>query len=140
MVQFMLPGPPIVYYGTEVGLSQLRPLGRLEESRLPMPPRNQWDLELRDYYRDLIALRRQVAPFRQPPKLCWLDDEGGAARWQIGDFDLLVNCGAERSFAIGAAGPVLGSHAAVLEVGPGGMFSMPALSAVVLRQRWAETI
>ncbi len=31
MVQFLLPGPPIIYYGTEVGLSQNRPLGRLEE-------------------------------------------------------------------------------------------------------------
>ncbi len=134
MVQFMLPGPPIVYYGTEVGLSQLRPLGRLEESRLPMPPRDQWNLELREYYRDLIALRRQVGPFRQPPKLRWLDDGGGAAQWQIGDFDLLVNCGAERSFVIGAAVPVMASHSAVLEVGLGGMFSLPALSAVVLRQ------
>ena len=134
MVQFMLPGPPIVYYGTEVGLSQQRPLGRLEESRLPMPPRDQWDLELRQYYRDLIQLRRQVAPVRQPPKLLWLDDMGGAAQWQIGDFDLLVNCGAERSFVIGAAVPVMASHSAQPEVGPEGMFSLPAWSAVVLRQ------
>lgn len=118
-----------------MGLSQQRPLGRLEESRLPMPPRDQWDLELRQYYRDLIQLRRQVAPFRQPPKLRWLDDAGGAAQWQIGDFDLLVNCGAERSFAIGAAVPLMGSQAAVLEVGLGGMLSLPTWSAVVLRQR-----
>ena len=118
-----------------MGLSQQRPLGRLEESRLPMPPRDQWDLELRQYYRDLIQLRRQVAPFRQPPKLRWLDDAGGAAQWQIGDFDLLVNCGTERSFAIGAAVPVMGSQAAVLEVGLGGMLSLPAWSAGVLRQR-----
>ena len=121
--------------GTEVGLSQQRPLGRLEESRLPMPPRDQWDLELRQYYRDLIQLRRQVTPFRHSPKLRWLDDRAGAAQWQIGDFDLLVNCGAERSFAIGAAVPVLGSQSAVLEVGLGGTLSMPAWSAVVSRQR-----
>jgi hypothetical protein len=100
-----------------------------------MPPRDQWDLELRQYYRDLIQLRRQVAPFRQPPKLRWLDDGAGAAQWQIGDFDLLFNCGAERSFAIGAAVPVMGSQAAVLEVGLGGMLSLPTWSAVVLRQR-----
>ena len=134
MVQFMLPGPPIVYYGTEVGLSQQRPLGRLEESRLPMPPRDQWDIKLRQYYRDLIHLRRQVIPYLHSPKLRWLDDGAGAAQWQIGDFDLLVNCGAERSFAIGAAVPVLGSQSAVLEVGPGGMLSLPAWSAVVVRQ------
>jgi len=134
MVQFMLPGPPIVYYGTEVGLSQLRPLGRLEESRLPMPPRDQWDLELRQYYRDLIQVRRQVAPFRQPPKLRWLDDGAGAAQWQIGDFDLLVNCGAERSFATGGTAPVLASQSVQLEVDQGGMLSLPAWSAVVLCQ------
>ncbi len=75
-----------------------------------------------------------MVPYLQPPKLRWLDDGAGAAQWQIGDFDLLVNCGAERSFAIGAAVPVLGSHAAVLEVGPGGMLSLPAWSAAVLRQ------
>jgi hypothetical protein len=135
MVQFMLPGPPIVYYGTEVGLSQQRPLGRLEESRLPMPPRDQWDLELRQYYRVLIQLRRQVAPFRHSPKLRWLDDGAGVAQWQIGDFDLLVNCGVERSFANGGAVPVLASQSVQLEVDQGGTLSLPAWSAVVLRQR-----
>jgi glycosidase len=135
MVQFMLPGAPIVYYGTEVGLSQQRPLGRLEESRLPMPPRDQWDLELREYYSDLIALRRQVAPFRHSPKLRWLDDGVGAAQWQIGDFDLLVNCGDERLFGMDAAVPVLASHSAQPEVvGPENMLSLPAWSAAVVRQ------
>jgi glycosidase len=134
MVQFLLPGPPIVYYGTEVGLSQQRPLGRLEESRLPMPPRDQWNLELRQYYRVLIQLRRQVAPFRHSPKLRWLDDGGGAGQWQIGDFELLVNCGDERLFAMGSAVPVLASHSAQPEAGPENMLSLPAWSAVVLRQ------
>ena len=134
MVQFMLPGAPIVYYGTEVGLSQQRPLGRLEESRLPMPPRDQWNLELRQYYRELIQLRRQVVPYLHSPKLRWLDNGAGAAQWQIGDFDLLVNCGIERSFAIGGAVPVLASQAVQLEVNQGGMLSLPAGSAVVLRQ------
>jgi len=135
MVQFLLPGPPIIYYGTEVGLSQQRPLGRLEESRLPMPPRDQWDLELRQYYCALIQLRRQVVPYLHSPKLRWLDDGAGAAQWQIGNFDLLVNCGVERSFATGGAVPVLASQSVQLEVGPEGMFSLPAWSAVVLRQR-----
>jgi glycosidase len=134
MVQFLLPGPPIVYYGTEVGLSQQRPLGRLEESRLPMPPRDQWDLELRQYYRDLIQLRRQVVPFRYSPKLRWLDDGGEAGQWQIGDFELLVNCGDERLFAMGSAVPVLASHSAQPEAGPEKMLSLPEWSAVVLRQ------
>jgi hypothetical protein len=134
MVQFMLPGAPIVYYGTEVGLSQQRPLGRLEESRLPMPPRDQWNLELRQYYCELIQLRRQVVPYLHSPKLRWLDDGAGAAQWQIGDFELLVNCGVERSFALGGAVTVLASQSVQLEVDQGGMLSLPAWSAVVLRQ------
>ncbi len=36
LCQFTLPQPPIVYYGTEVGLSQRQAVGRLEEARLPM--------------------------------------------------------------------------------------------------------
>jgi len=135
MVQFLLPGPPIVYYGTEVGLSQQRPLGRLEESRLPMPPRQDWDLELRQYYRSLIQLRRQVAPWLHAPKLRWLDDGAAAAQWQIGNFELLVNGGAERPLATGAAVPVLASHSSALALDQGGMLRLPAWSAVVLRQR-----
>lgn len=134
MVQFMLPGPPIIYYGTEVGLSQHRPLGRLEESRLPMPPSPQWDQQLRLYYRQLIQIRRQAAPAHHRPKLHWLDEGAGAAQWQIGPFDLLVNCGAERLFATGAAVPVLASHSSVLDVSPRGELNLPAWSAVVLRR------
>ena len=37
LCQFTLPHPPVVYYGTEVGLSQRQAVGRLEEARLPMP-------------------------------------------------------------------------------------------------------
>ena len=36
MLQFSLPSPPVIYYGTEVGVPQRRKCGRLEESRLPM--------------------------------------------------------------------------------------------------------
>ena len=36
LCQFTLPHPPIIYYGTEVGLSQIENVGPLEESRLPM--------------------------------------------------------------------------------------------------------
>lgn len=64
LCQFTLKGQPIVYYGTEVGLSQLHdvtyPDGRnvMEESRLPMVWGEEQDEELRAYYRELIQLRR----------------------------------------------------------------------------------
>jgi cyclomaltodextrinase / maltogenic alpha-amylase / neopullulanase len=65
LCQFTLAGPPVVYYGTEVGLSQKRdiawPDGRhvMEESRAPMVWGEAQDGELRDYYRWLIHFRRR---------------------------------------------------------------------------------
>jgi cyclomaltodextrinase / maltogenic alpha-amylase / neopullulanase len=61
LCQFTLSGPPIIYYGTEFGLSQERDIrqgtrGIPEEARLPMS----WDTpdpDLLDFYRRLIALR-----------------------------------------------------------------------------------
>jgi cyclomaltodextrinase len=62
LVLYTLSGPPIVYAGTETGLSQERPMlqgGRnvFEECRLPM----NWetaDAALQDYFRRLAELRR----------------------------------------------------------------------------------
>jgi cyclomaltodextrinase len=64
LCQFTLPGPPIVYYGTEVGLGQDRDVrspdgsGHPEESRLPMPARTEWDTGLLAFYGALARLRR----------------------------------------------------------------------------------
>lgn len=63
LVQYTLAGPPVVYCGTETGLSQERPMhqnGRniFEECRLPM----NWetaDDSLQDYYRCINELRRK---------------------------------------------------------------------------------
>ena len=58
--QFTLEGPPVVYYGTEVGMSQLRDVRETSdrEARSPMA----WDDvddSLVALYRDLSALRRR---------------------------------------------------------------------------------
>lgn len=64
--QFTLPHPPIIYYGTEVGLSQDRDLEypdgsrRPEESRLPMLWDNDQNHEIHRFYARLIALRRRL--------------------------------------------------------------------------------
>ncbi|GAB4423067.1 MAG: alpha-amylase family glycosyl hydrolase [Chloroflexi bacterium OHK40] len=63
--QFTLPHPPIIYYGTEVGLSQRNDVrapgdrGGLEQSRLPMLWGSAQDAALWDFYRRLIGLRRE---------------------------------------------------------------------------------
>ena len=60
LCQFTLEGPPVVYYGTEVGMSQGRDVRDTSdrEARMPMA----WDdgdEELIDFYRGLIRMRRR---------------------------------------------------------------------------------
>jgi glycosidase len=70
MCQFTLAGAPLVYYGTEVGLSQARDvrqegMGLPHESRQPMLWDKAQDTELLHYYQALIQVRRQEASLRQ---------------------------------------------------------------------------
>jgi cyclomaltodextrinase / maltogenic alpha-amylase / neopullulanase len=63
LCQFTLSGPPVIYQGTEVGLSQVRDvrqgsLGLPEEARLPMPWGDAQDQDLLVFYRSLIEFRR----------------------------------------------------------------------------------
>ncbi len=67
-LQFQLAGPPIVYYGTEVGMTQ--PFGKrdaigLEVSRAPMVWGSSQDHELFDFYRRLIRERREAHTWEQ---------------------------------------------------------------------------
>jgi len=69
LCQFSLPGQPVIYYGTEVGLSQRRDVrqgerGLPEESRLPMLWDGEQDTDLLEFYRSLIALRRHCLPLQ----------------------------------------------------------------------------
>jgi cyclomaltodextrinase / maltogenic alpha-amylase / neopullulanase len=62
LCQFTLAGPPITYYGTEAGLSQMRDIrqgnrGLPEESRLPMLWASEQDANLLEYYWHLISAR-----------------------------------------------------------------------------------
>ena len=61
LVLFTLLAPPVIYNGTEVGVSQRNPLGRFEEARLPMPWGDEADKDLLDYFRRLGALRNQFS-------------------------------------------------------------------------------
>lgn len=66
LLQFMLPGPPVIYYGTEAGVNQARDLEypdgsrKLEESRTPMAWGADQDTELLAFYRRLIRQRTQL--------------------------------------------------------------------------------
>jgi glycosidase len=58
--QMRLPGPPVIYYGTEVGLSQEKSTrdGGLHYSRTPMVWGDKQDKDLLSFYRTLIRQRR----------------------------------------------------------------------------------
>ncbi len=61
--QMRLPGPPIIYYGTEVGLTQrvsIRAGAGMHVNRVPMVWGEEQDRELLDFYRSLIRQRRNL--------------------------------------------------------------------------------
>ena len=62
LCQFTLAGPPIVYYGTEVGVSQAADIHDAgdRQARLPMRWGLDQDTELLAFFRELAALRRTL--------------------------------------------------------------------------------
>ncbi len=93
LCQFTLPGPPIIYYGTEVGLSQKAHVGPMEECRLPMI----WDEAAQDrhllgFYEDVIALRHEgKTEWAQPRTVLALDDARGIYVYRVGRFTIALN-------------------------------------------------
>ena len=65
-LQFKLPGPPIIYYGTEVGLKQTMSKTTsvgLEASRGAMVWGEEQDVHLFHFYQDLISSRKSSKPW-----------------------------------------------------------------------------
>lgn len=92
LCQFTLPHPPIVYYGTEVGLSQNQDVryadgsGHPEESRMPMLWGDAQNGELLDFYRRLVAIRRSNARlWRGERHTLVADDAAGLLVYGCGD-------------------------------------------------------
>ncbi len=82
----------MVYYGTEVGLSQRQAVGRLEEARLPMPREEEYDRDLLHFYRRLIALRRQSsAVWSLPRQTLLVDDARGLYAYRCGAWTVYLN-------------------------------------------------
>jgi len=94
LCQFTLPQPPILYYGTEVGVSQRAGVGRLEEARLPMLWDEEQDRELLAYFQSLIAFRQAHPCLRLEPRHTWLlEDRQGLFGVRCGPLALLFNNG-----------------------------------------------
>jgi cyclomaltodextrinase / maltogenic alpha-amylase / neopullulanase len=79
MCQFSLPGQPVLYHGTEVGLSQEHDVHEtghgLEESRLPHPWGEAQDTDLLAYFQSLLALRRSETAMRSTQRRTLYADE-----------------------------------------------------------------
>lgn len=69
---FHLPGPPVIYYGTEVGLTQTisktSEVG-LEASRGAMVWGEEQDRELFAFFQELIAARQEAKPWEHPQEV-----------------------------------------------------------------------
>ncbi|EFO80761.1 alpha amylase catalytic region [Oscillochloris trichoides DG-6] len=89
LCQYTLPHPPILYYGTEVGLSQHQDVrhadgsGHPEESRLPMLWGKAQDQDLLVFYQHLGHLRQTTATlWRGERHAVYLDDVAGHYAYQ----------------------------------------------------------
>lgn len=83
LCQFTQTAPPIIYYGTEVGVTQERDVRQggfaiLEESRAPMLWGDAQDKELLAFYRNLIHFRRAHPATHKGKRLPLLATSSGA--------------------------------------------------------------
>jgi cyclomaltodextrinase / maltogenic alpha-amylase / neopullulanase len=98
-IQFTLAAPPIIYYGTEVGIRQKGDVrasgfGRDVEARGPMLWGADQDADLLAYYRRLVAIRHAHPAIRHGTRVTLhLDDTARTyayAQIQPGEIGLLV--------------------------------------------------
>jgi cyclomaltodextrinase / maltogenic alpha-amylase / neopullulanase len=147
LCQFTLAGPPVIYYGTEVGLSQERDVrqgqrGLPEEARLPMLWGEAQDADLLDFYRRLIHLRRQEAALKRGSTQI-LVAEGSQLAYTRSDQDVelaaVFNLGARREsiHLVGNwnASLLATDSACRLRPGPQGVeIDLPPYSGILLKK------
>jgi glycosidase len=150
LCQYTLPHPPVLYYGTEVGVSQeldvrhMDGSGHPEESRLPMRWGDAQNSELLGFYCRLGALRRETARvWRGQRRAIHIDDAAGQYAYICADAgrELLValNNSPDAGHLPLPAGDweiVVDSAGAALN---GGALAMPAYGGAVLRRTSPQT-
>jgi cyclomaltodextrinase / maltogenic alpha-amylase / neopullulanase len=139
LLQMALPGPPIIYYGTEVGLSQWHDLEypdgtrRMEESRTPMPWGQGRDRDLHEFYRSLVFWRTRWGVHRMRRQLVHADPDG-LLLFLVGSWLVVINRTEE------AHGVDLGTHGSMwlaLATGNdvqlhGEVLQVPAMSGAIV--------
>jgi cyclomaltodextrinase / maltogenic alpha-amylase / neopullulanase len=145
LCQFTLMGPPVIYYGTEVGLSQRNDVmqhGRAihEEARLPMIWEDDQNRDLLAFYKDLIGLRNSKAALRRGTRQT-LSADGEVFAYRRGDGgtslvtvlnlaeqETTVELELTESTLVFATGP----DCKILEAGGRTRVLLPAFSGVVI--------
>lgn len=100
LLQMALPGPPIIYYGTEVGLSQWHDLEyedgsrRMEESRTPMLWGKEQDRDLLEFYRSLVFWRTRWGVHSMKPRLVHAGADG-LLLFLVGSWLVVINASSE---------------------------------------------
>ena len=146
LCQFTLAGAPIIYYGTEAGLSQERDVRQggwaiHEEARLPMVWGDQQNTEALEFYRALIAARNEHAALRTGKRATLLAEGGRLAYRRSGGGSSLVtvlNLSAEPVRLIlpmTESSVVLTTNAEsrATPAGGGVQIDLPALSGLLLK-------
>lgn len=110
LLQMAMPGPPVVYYGTEVGLSQWHDLEyedgsrRMEESRTPMLWGREQDRDLHEFYRSLIFWRKRWRVHQVTPRLVRAGKDG-LLLFLVGSWLVVINrTGQDHNVDLGARG------------------------------------
>jgi len=135
---FTLPGPPILYYGTEIGLSQVENVGRMENARLPMPWEDGQDKELLQFYKALIILRKAGGNiWREAHETILIDDARNVYGYRSGGYAVVLN-NSETSVEVSLPDWQGASLALATEEGVGwlseqGQLMLPPFGGVCLR-------
>jgi glycosidase len=119
LCQFTLSPTPVIYYGTEIGLSHPRDIAEAGDSQarrdMPWDP-DAWDTDLLSFYRDLIAVRRRYAEmWPRPRRTIHLDREAGTYAYNVGDLIAGFNTGDSAQTILRGRGlsPLLRTHPGV---------------------------
>jgi glycosidase len=139
LLQMALPGPPIIYYGTEVGLNQWHDLEyedgtrRMEESRTPMLWGSEQDRELLEFYRSLIFWRNRWGVHAMSPHLVHAGSDG-LLLFRVGSWLVVINrTGEEHGIDTGTPGSMWLALATANDVQlHGAILKVPPMSGAIL--------
>jgi glycosidase len=146
LCQFTLSGAPILYYGTEVGLSQPADVmqhGRAihEEARMPMPWGDDQNRDLFDFYRKLIAIRKNESALRYGRREnIFVTEEVLVYRRADGNGSILCALNisekmAELELDAAESSPLLGTHSGIqIQAGAGKKrIALPPFSGAIIK-------